>query len=32
MGEFMSGDDLTEYWGEQIDNHKTILKASGAIK
>jgi len=32
MGEFMSGDDLTEYWSEQIANHETILKASGAIK
>lgn len=32
MGEFMSGDDLTEYWSEQIANHETILKASGAIQ
>ena len=32
MGEFMSGDDLSEYWSEQIANHKKILKASGAIK
>lgn len=32
MGEFMSGDDLTEYWDVQIANHKKILKASGAVK
>ncbi len=32
MGEFMSGEDLTTYWGEQIVNHETILKASGAIQ
>jgi tripartite-type tricarboxylate transporter receptor subunit TctC len=32
MGEFMSQLDLADYWGTQIENHKTILKASGAIK
>ncbi len=32
MGDFMSGKELSEYWAVQIDNHKTILKASGAIK
>ncbi len=32
MGEFMSQLDLADYWSTQIENHKTILKASGAIK
>jgi putative tricarboxylic transport membrane protein len=32
MGEFMSGQELKDYWGTQIARHETILKASGAIK
>ena len=32
MGEFMSGDELKAYWTRQVDNHRAILKASGAIK
>ena len=32
MGEFMSGQELTEYWSVQNANHEKILKASGAIK
>jgi len=32
MGDFMSGEELSEYWGVQIENHEKILKASGAIK
>ena len=32
MGEFMAGDELKAYWTRQVDNHRAILKASGAIK
>jgi len=32
MGNFMSQLDLADYWADQIANHETILKASGAIK
>jgi putative tricarboxylic transport membrane protein len=32
MGEFMSGQELKDYWKVQIDRHTEILKASGAIK
>lgn len=32
MGEFMSGDDLKDYWMTQNARHEEILKASGAIK
>ena len=32
MGEFMSGDELSDYWKAQRKNHEVILKASGAIK
>ncbi len=32
MGDFMSGKDLVSYWGTQVDRHRKILKASGAIK
>jgi tripartite-type tricarboxylate transporter receptor subunit TctC len=32
MGEYMHGDELKAYWKTQIDRHRTILKASGAIK
>jgi putative tricarboxylic transport membrane protein len=32
MGEFMSGQELKDYWKVQIDRHTAILKASGAIK
>jgi putative tricarboxylic transport membrane protein len=32
MGEFMSGQELKDYWDTQIARHETILKASGAIK
>ena len=32
MGDFMSGDELKAYWSRQVDNHRAILKASGAIK
>lgn len=32
MGEFMSGQELKDYWAVQIDRHREILKASGAIK
>jgi len=32
MGELMSGEELRAYWKGQIENHRTILKASGAIK
>ena len=31
-GEFMSGDELSDYWKAQRKNHEVILKASGAIK
>ena len=31
-GEWMTGDDLAEYWTSQRDRHQTILKESGAIK
>ena len=32
MGDFMAGDELKAYWTRQVDNHRAILKASGAIK
>lgn len=32
MGDFIAGDDLTEYWDTQRTRHQKILKASGAIK
>ncbi len=32
MGDFVSQLDLADYWEGQIENHRTILKASGAIK
>lgn len=32
MGDFMHGDELRSYWKGQIENHRTILKASGAIQ
>ena len=32
MGNFMAGDELKAYWTTQVDNHRAILKASGAIK
>jgi len=32
MGDFMHGDELKTYWKGQIENHRTILKASGAIQ
>ncbi len=32
MGELMHGAELKDYWKVQIENHRTILKASGAIK
>jgi putative tricarboxylic transport membrane protein len=32
MGDFMAGDDLKQYWSEQLARHEAILKASGAIK
>jgi tripartite-type tricarboxylate transporter receptor subunit TctC len=32
MGEFMSGQELKDYWKVQIARHTAILKASGAIK
>ena len=32
MGDFLSGNGLKAYWGTQVDRHRGILKASGAIK
>lgn len=32
MGDFMSGQELRDYWTTQRDRHETILRASGAIK
>jgi len=32
MGDFLSGDDLKAYWKSEIENHRAILKASGAIQ
>lgn len=32
QGEFLAGEGLISYWDTQIKRHKTILKASGAIK
>jgi len=32
MGEFMSGQELRDYWEVQIARHDDILRASGAIK
>jgi tripartite-type tricarboxylate transporter receptor subunit TctC len=31
MGDFLAGGDLTAYWQTQRDNHRDMLKASGAI-
>lgn len=32
MGDLMSGDQLSEYWRAQRDNHEQILRSSGAIR
>ena len=32
MGDLMSGDQLSEYWRDQRDNHEQILRSSGAIR
>ena len=32
QGDFLAGDGLVSYWDTQVSRHKTILKASGAIK
>ena len=32
MGDLMSGDQLSDYWREQRDNHEQILRSSGAIR
>ena len=32
MGELMSGDQLSDYWRDQRDNHEQILRSSGAIR
>jgi putative tricarboxylic transport membrane protein len=32
QGEMLNGDGLRAYWKTQVDNHRSILKASGAIK
>lgn len=32
QGDFLAGDGLSSYWDTQRERHKTILKASGAIK
>ena len=32
MGDLMSGDQLSDYWRDQRDNHETILRSSGAIR
>jgi hypothetical protein len=28
----MSGDQLSDYWRDQRDNHEQILRSSGAIR
>ena len=32
MGDLMSGDQLSDYWRDQRDNHEQILRSSGAIR
>ena len=32
MGDLMSGDQLSDYWRNQRDNHEQILRSSGAIR
>lgn len=32
QGDFLAGDGLVSYWDTQINRHRNILKASGAIK
>ena len=32
MGDLMSGEQLSDYWREQRDNHEQILRSSGAIR
>ena len=32
MGDLMSGDQLSDYWRAQRDNHEQILRSSGAIR
>ena len=32
MGDLMSGDQLSDYWRDQRDNHEQILLSSGAIR
>ena len=32
MGDLMSGDQLSDYWRHQRDNHEQILRSSGAIR
>ena len=32
MGDLMSGDQLSNYWRDQRDNHEQILRSSGAIR
>ena len=32
MGDLMSGEQLSEYWRDQRDNHEQILRSSGAIR
>ena len=32
MGDLMSGDQLSDYWRYQRDNHEQILRSSGAIR
>ena len=32
LGDFMSGAELKDYWKVQLERHKVMLKASGAIK
>ena len=32
MGDLMSGDQLSDYWRDQRDNHEKILRSSGAIR
>ena len=32
MGDLMSGEQLSDYWRDQRDNHEQILRSSGAIR
>ncbi len=32
MGDLMSGDQLSDYWRDQRENHEQILRSSGAIR